>query len=169
MTDLAANGVLPSWSRDGRWIYFTSDRSGSYEVWKVPKEGGQAVRVTRSGGYAAFESPDGRYIYYTKWVPAPQPQSLFRMPVEGGEETQIHAQVFDWASYAVTSKGIYFTPDAKEIQRLDLATGKVSTLTVLEKAMTGAGALCVSPDDTYLVWQQLDRTALDLMVVENFR
>ena len=34
---------------------------------KSPKDGGEAVQVTRSGGYAAFESPDGKYIYYSKF------------------------------------------------------------------------------------------------------
>ena len=30
---------LAEWSADGRWIYFTSDRSGRAEVWKVPVRG----------------------------------------------------------------------------------------------------------------------------------
>jgi Tol biopolymer transport system component/predicted Ser/Thr protein kinase len=166
MTDHPADDILPSWSRDGRWIYFASDRSGKFEVWKVPKEGGQAVQVTRSGGYAAFESPDGRHLYYTKFAGAGQPQSLFRMPAAGGEETRILPAVHWWASYGVTSKGIYFAPDDKKIQFLDLASGSVSTLVVLDKGVNGLSA---SPDDAYLVWAQIDRNSMDLMVVENFR
>ncbi|HSA93477.1 MAG TPA: winged helix-turn-helix domain-containing protein, partial [Terriglobales bacterium] len=34
------NHVVPSWSRDGQWIYFASDRSGSWQVWKMPAAGG---------------------------------------------------------------------------------------------------------------------------------
>ena len=58
--------MAPSWSRDGKWVYFTSKRTGRYEVWKVSAEGGKAVPVTRNGGGAAFESPDGKSIYYTE-------------------------------------------------------------------------------------------------------
>ena len=29
---------LPSWSRDGRFVYFSSNRSGRFEVWRVPAE-----------------------------------------------------------------------------------------------------------------------------------
>ena len=43
--------VSPSWSRDGKWIYFASDRSGEYQVWKMPAGGGEAVQLTRKGGY----------------------------------------------------------------------------------------------------------------------
>ena len=34
-----SNEHRPSWSRDGRWIYFASDRTGRFEVWRVPAAG----------------------------------------------------------------------------------------------------------------------------------
>ena len=166
LTDHPADDNVPSWSRDGQWIYFTSDRSGQIEIWKVPKEGGPAVQVTHSGGSGAFESPDGRYIYYTKWSLHGQLYSLFRMPAQGGEETQILPRVL-FPNYGVTSKGIYFASERRTIQFLDLATGKVSTLAVLDKDIYGG--LCASPDDAYVVWAQMDRSGSDLMLVEQFR
>src|SRR6266436_9285073 len=60
LTSEPSNEGVPSWSRDGRWIYFASDRTGGWEVWKMPSPGGSAVQVTRHGGFAGFESPDGR-------------------------------------------------------------------------------------------------------------
>ncbi len=50
-----------SWSPDGRYIYFTSDRSGGPQVYRVPVNGGQAERVTFDGSYNARPrlSPDG--------------------------------------------------------------------------------------------------------------
>jgi len=45
-----SDDVVPSWSRDGRWVYFVSNRSGENQVWKVPAEGGEAVQVTRKEG-----------------------------------------------------------------------------------------------------------------------
>jgi eukaryotic-like serine/threonine-protein kinase len=160
MTNHPANDVMPSWSRDGGWIYFTSDRSGRYELWKVPKDGGEAVQVTRSGGYVSFASPDGRYIYYSKF----QQQGVFRMPAEGGEEVQVLSVS---TRVGLTAKGVYFfAPGGKSIQLLDTATGKVSTLAILDKP---GGQLTVSPDDAYIVWMQVDRNTQDLMLVEHFR
>jgi tol-pal system beta propeller repeat protein TolB len=164
MTNHPANDTVPSWSRDGRWIYFQSDRSGRSQIWKMPVGGGQAVQVTRSGGVVALESPDGKYIYYVK---GPGPPRLFRMPVEGGEEKRVLPGVVYWAGFGVTAKGVYFMPDRRTIQLLDTATGKVSTLATLDKP-TNWG-ICVSPDDAYVVWGQVDRNTQDLMLVENFR
>ena len=167
ITHHPANDVLSSWSHDGLWIYFASDRSGQYEIWKAPKDGGEAVQVTRSGGYSAFESPDGKYIYYTKFSPrsAFYGEGLFRMPAQGGEETQVlegPVSIF----FQVTSKGVYFQRDNKAIQFLDAATGKTSTIAELDKP---GGNIGVSPDDAYVVWTHTDRNTHDLMLVEGFR
>ena len=66
LTKEPSNENVPSWSRDGRWIYFASDRTGGWEVWKMPSTGGRALQVTHHGGFAAFESPDGKFLYYAK-------------------------------------------------------------------------------------------------------
>jgi Tol biopolymer transport system component len=38
---------LASWSRDGKWIYFGSNRSGKSQLWKVPVGGGDLVQIDR--------------------------------------------------------------------------------------------------------------------------
>jgi Tol biopolymer transport system component len=38
---------MASWSRDGKWIYFESDRSGDFEIWKTPS--GSSFSVSRDG------------------------------------------------------------------------------------------------------------------------
>jgi TolB protein len=53
-----------SWSPDGRYIYFTSDRSGGPQVYRVSANGGSAERVTFEGSYNARPrvSPDGEKL-----------------------------------------------------------------------------------------------------------
>jgi TolB protein len=50
-----------SWSPDGRHIYFTSDRSGGPQIYRVPATGGAPERITFEGSYNARPrlSPDG--------------------------------------------------------------------------------------------------------------
>ncbi|MGA2327219.1 MAG: protein kinase, partial [Bryobacteraceae bacterium] len=163
---LADDAYVPSWSRDGRWIYFASGRSGRLEVWKMPAAGGAATQVTRNGGGAAFESADGKYLYYDRklWSDA---DSLYRMPVEGGQEVEVVPRLENWTCFGVTAKGVYFMPDSRTIRFLDPGSGRVRTLATLEK--DEKGGLCVSPDDRFIVWAQEDRLTSELMLVDNFR
>jgi len=52
----------PRWSADGKWLYFTSSRSGSDQVWRTTAEGTEAVQVTKLpldvGAWRV--SPDGK-------------------------------------------------------------------------------------------------------------
>ena len=53
-----------TWSPDGRYIYFTSDRSGGPQIYRVRATGGTPERVTYEGSYNARPrlSPDGKKL-----------------------------------------------------------------------------------------------------------
>jgi TolB protein len=53
-----------TWSPDGRYIYFTSDRAGGPQVYRVSSNGGSAERITFEGSYNARPrlSPDGKKL-----------------------------------------------------------------------------------------------------------
>jgi serine/threonine-protein kinase len=54
-------------SRDGRWLAFSSDHSGSNEVYVQAFPGpGKAMRVSRAGGRQPLWSPDGRELFFRR-------------------------------------------------------------------------------------------------------
>lgn len=56
----------PSWSRDGEWIIFTSERNGSADLYRVKPDGTGLEQLTDDPAYddqAAF-SPDGKQIVF---------------------------------------------------------------------------------------------------------
>jgi Tol biopolymer transport system component len=68
LTQDSADEIEPRWSRDGHWIYFGSNRTGRYEIYKMSASGGPAVQVIKDGGRVAQESQDGAWVYYSKRV-----------------------------------------------------------------------------------------------------
>ena len=56
----------PTWSPDGKWIAFTSARSGRKNIWLIRPTGGEALRLTDAGtGVGSFAwSPDGSEIAF---------------------------------------------------------------------------------------------------------
>jgi Tol biopolymer transport system component/DNA-binding winged helix-turn-helix (wHTH) protein len=164
-----ADGVCPSWSRDGKWIYFGADRDGVRQVWKVPAEGGTPVQVTRHGGHAALESLDGKYVYYSKTYTA-EPE-IWRVPVEGGDEVSmplIHPGT--WASWQVVAGGVLFVGPSLGHQAVlsffDFAKNRTSSLAVLEKVPFWLGA---TTDGKTVAFDQPGREQSQAMLVENFR
>ena len=108
-----AEGLVPSYSRDGKWIYFASDRNDDFQVWKVPSSGGRPIQVTHQGGFAALEGLDG-YLYYAKSrYPTPE---VWRIPLAGGDEELVSAHVRPrtWSSWTVTRTGILFVEDLRD-------------------------------------------------------
>src|SRR5262245_50416752 len=182
----ASNDARPSWSRDGRWIYFRSDRGGSHQIWKVPSAGGSAVRLTKDGGVEAFESPDGSLVYYVKSSERPE---LWSVPAEGGAEMAMldHVRASYWG---VCDSGVYYivpgSSSAGRNQLLDSATGIQSATKLIyffsfathQSTQIGSierdiqwntPGLAVSRDGRKILWYQIDTIESDLMLVENFR
>ena len=133
--------------------------------------GGEAVQVTKQGGRLAFESMDGKYVYYCK----ESGPGIWRVPVDGGEELKIldsfHSEnLGDWA---VVNDGLYFiNPEAKDgvaMEFFDFATRKVSQVGKLGKVDIGPICIAVSPDRTQILYVQADQSGEDIMLVENFR
>jgi Tol biopolymer transport system component len=86
LTQEPSEDATGTWSRDGRFIYFHSDRSGRMELWKMPSEGGAAGQFTRGGGYYGIESPDARFVYYSKSL---EGSGIWRVPSTGGEPVEV--------------------------------------------------------------------------------
>jgi eukaryotic-like serine/threonine-protein kinase len=157
----------PSWSRDGKWIYFYSNRTGRKEVWRASLGEGAAQQVTDNGGDAAFESTDGRTLFYTRSIASP----LFARPLDGGPERQVLDHVV-MRAFAVFADGIYYIgrPGADNqypIQFHNFSTGANSLAARVERPLQQG--LSVSPDRKIILFSKSATSGSDLMLVENFR
>jgi Tol biopolymer transport system component len=179
VTAARGENTLPAWSGDGRWLYFTSNRSGRLEVWRVPSQAiddpaAKAVQVTEGGGLYPSESPDGKFVYYAK--ERRDRTSIWRVPVAGGEgEPVIEDLESGWGSWQVTGDGVYFAnrrarakDDAWAVHFFDFARRRVIEISRLpeQPSLDGAG-FSVSPDRRWILCGQAEFLA-DLMLVNEF-
>ncbi|MGH9631602.1 MAG: DPP IV N-terminal domain-containing protein [Bryobacteraceae bacterium] len=173
LTDHSSDEIMPSWSRDGRWIYYSSRQSGEFEVWRIPAQGGSAVRMTYRGGYAPFECPESRFLWYTKELSkGGAGASLWKTPITGGQEALVIDSLANPSTYAVTEDGIYFighdrSGPGMSIQFVDPKTGRYARLASIEQAP--ALGLAISPDGWWALYNTMDERKSDLMLVEDFR
>ena len=164
-----ADNLSPSWSQDGKSLYFASKRGGEpFQIWKMPLQGGSPIQITKHGGIAPQESTDGLYLYYCKY----EQGGIWRVPLSGGEETEVLKDFGGggWPDWALSSDGIYFLKFGKftdvSIQFLEFATGKTHRLWSLQKE-PGWG-LSRSWDGKSIVYIQDEFAQSNLMLVKNF-
>ena len=165
-----ADNLAPSWSRDGRWLYFSSRRSsGPFQIWKVSLTRGRPTQITKAGGIAAAESSDGRFLYYSKY----EADGVWRMPLAGGAEIRVLDQPAgtEWFNWGLAAKGIYFlntaSPPRTSIEFFEFATRKITSIASFDKPW-GWG-FAVSPDGTSLLYVQSEFEESNIMAVKNFR
>jgi hypothetical protein len=150
---------VPRWTRDGRSIYFTSNRSGDWQLWKLDLASGQKTRITDQGGLSPFESFDGAMLYYSKR----ESGGIFRRPLAGGPEIRVtdglHFRY--WGAFAVTENGIYYldseaTP-RPTIYYLDLRTGRSTPVLPVERMpLPDEPILTATRDGRILLVTELD-------------
>src|SRR6185295_5420164 len=80
---------LPTWSHDGRYVYFAATRRESTDVWRIAATGGAEERITHNGGQVAMESIDGRTLYFKRGDLTAAEAPLFALPLGGGPERQL--------------------------------------------------------------------------------
>jgi Tol biopolymer transport system component len=166
---------VPMWSRDGQWIYFASTRAAAIpDIWRVSPDGGESVRVTRSGGFEPRESSDGQYLFYLDRHPggAPIQARLMRVPLGGGHEEPVLERVrpFLWA---VTDNGIVFVTREADFDAIDIYRFRDRRTTRLGRLgfrIPGIYThMTVSRDGRWMLATKMERFDSDLMRLDNFR
>jgi Tol biopolymer transport system component len=163
-----ANDNLPSWSRDGRFIYWSSTRTSARAIWRAPAAGGAEVRVAQGSG-AALESTDGRELFFTP-LGAQQGELIAATLADGTQRTAVGC--VRGRGFVPAAAGLYHVgcggPRAREapLYLLDLAAGRDQLLGQLEGYDMG---LAVSPDGRSILYTRVQGEGSDLMLIEDFR
>jgi hypothetical protein len=161
---------VPTWSHDGKWIYFTSGETETGALYKVKAQGGDPVRVTKKWGFNAQESADGSLYFIAGVFDA----EIHVIPGSGGEDHAVPKMPRllypnEWLLYRNRILFIDRTSQPNRIASFDLATSKISTLMNFDKDPKIWGGLAITPDGRRLLYSQVDQVSSDIMLVENFR
>lgn len=101
-----ANDVKPRVSPDGKWVAFSSRRSGNYDIFIAPAEGGAPRQVTfhEATDVVADWSPDGKTLLF--YSNRDGSHDLYTIPAEGGTERRL---TFDGGVHG------RFSPDGRQV------------------------------------------------------
>jgi Tol biopolymer transport system component/tRNA A-37 threonylcarbamoyl transferase component Bud32 len=168
LTSSPGSHNMPTWSHDGRFVYFSSQRAGTETIWRVPVAGGPEEQVTHTGGGRCEEAADGQTLYFQRLTGGDS--ALLAVSLAGGHERTIIDCVPSFG-YALRQAGIYHEtcggdPRAVPLLLRDTATGRDRLLGTLERPAAG---LTVSADGKLILYSKTIGEGSDLVLIENFR
>jgi dipeptidyl aminopeptidase/acylaminoacyl peptidase len=97
LTSHPDNDTDPTWSPDGRWVYFMSTRSGSSQVWRIAVAGGEAEQVTKvDADLNGYKLIDGKRMVLAIDVwPAAKSLAESNKLDEAKSKSKVKARIYD--------------------------------------------------------------------------
>ena len=169
LTSGMAFDAEPVFSPDGAFIAFTSDRSGSENLWIANADGTDPRQISKDRGMQTHSSPawsaDGRALYVSRRLARRDEFGLYLYPIAAGEGVRIaeprepQPEILDalaardgrhlfYSGKSRDSATLYFTPNWV-VQRRNLRSGEIQQIV---KAPGGALRPVLSPDGRVLVY-----------------
>ncbi len=144
LTAHPARDMYPSFSPDGKWIAFSSDRNGNADVFVVAAEGGQPKQLTyhSAADNVLGWSPDGRSVLFASNRGDDFAGKLYTVPAEGGMERAVGVDMGLYGSFSPDGKKVAYNQKSQaywrkyyrgssqsDVMLMDVASRKFTQLT----------------------------------------
>jgi len=172
VTDKMPGCIVPTWSRDGKFLYCSRRIDGEMRLYRVPAGAGagQTEMERWFEGKEARETSDGRVLYIKDDRPGLFARSLAGDPAANPEERLVADIQGPIAYFAPVPEGVYYTGKNSSgaytgIRFFDYARRK--TVDVAPRAITGPlNSLTVSPDHRSLFYTKVSMSEIDLTLIQ---
>ena len=166
--------ITPCFDPTSQWVYFTSSRTGSLQLFRISINGGSPTQVTQGGGFTCQFSKDGRYLYYLKTRNGGE---IWRLELATNREEPIVPEMKS-RNWKVLRDGIYMLDSHSNSQLgtaarvadarfYHFATKRIEDLGFrTPKAISYLG-IDLSPEGKWLYYTQVDSSTSELYLVEN--
>ncbi|PWT88216.1 MAG: hypothetical protein C5B55_13495 [Blastocatellia bacterium] len=103
LTANAGNNFDVAISGDRRYLVFTSNRAGNYNIWRSDLNGANPIRLTSGlSDEVPTVSPDGNWVVYSSNDPAKP--GIFKVSIDGGQSIQVNSKGFNTARVSPDGK-----------------------------------------------------------------
>jgi len=166
--------ITPCFDPASQWVYFSSSRTGSLQLFRVPVAGGPATQVTRGGAFTCQFSTDGRFIYYLKTRNGGE---IWRLELATNHEEPVVPEMKS-RNWKVLRNGIYMLDSHTNSQigtaaRIaDARFYRFTTKKIEDLGFRTAKAIAylgidISPDGKWVYYSQVESLTSELYLVEN--
>jgi Tol biopolymer transport system component/DNA-binding winged helix-turn-helix (wHTH) protein len=165
-----ADNVVPSWSHDAKAIYYSSDRTGSWQIWKHSLDTGVDEQITTNGGFNAVEASDGSALFYVGNMAQTE---IRRLALQSAPSDVALVSIGPglWHSWAISGNSLVYmkrgiSSNASLLVRLDLKSNQKQTLGEIPDAVNDS--ISSSPDGHYALFGLRSNAGSSIMIVNGW-
>ena len=123
-----SSDINPRVSPDGKYVVFTSDRTGKFNLWRMDIDGSNLIQLTNGNGETSPDfTPDGQNIIFVQTSDF----SLWKISISGGEPTQLSPEKFN--SVSISPDGTKFVYSVSKNNRDKILIRSLSDLKILQE------------------------------------
>ncbi|MEJ7617799.1 MAG: hypothetical protein WKF30_12750 [Pyrinomonadaceae bacterium] len=115
------HSYLHGWSPDNKFLIYTGERNGEFDIYKIPAAGGAEIRLTTAKGLddGSEFTPDGQHIYFNSNRTGTM--QIWRMKPDGSDQQQVTFDEYNnWFPHiSPNGKWILFLSFSKEVNSSD--------------------------------------------------
>ncbi|MDQ2832328.1 MAG: winged helix-turn-helix domain-containing protein [Acidobacteriota bacterium] len=165
-----SDNVVPAWSHDGRAIYYSSNRTGDWQIWRHSLDALADLQVTRHGGFNGMEAPDGSALLYVG--------DMGRSEIRRLSLQQDHSDVAlatlgpgMWHAWAISRNSLLYlkrvpSSSATVMVRLDLKTKQTQIVGHAPEAINDS--VSGSPDGRYALFGYRSNAGSSIMILNGW-
>jgi Tol biopolymer transport system component len=153
----------PSWTLDGRWVYYSCEREGKLQICRIPAEGGPSEQLTENGGEVPKVVGDNELFFWRE-------DGIWSLTLDEFEENLVLGKELHWFGWNVWKGNIVFLDEVDDIDVIDMfnpKSGVTKRLHTFEEGTNLGLGVAVSPDGQWILYTQVENKS-DFMLVENF-
>jgi sugar lactone lactonase YvrE len=172
LTDEVPGCNIPTWSRDGKFLYCSRRTGGEMRLYRVPagRVAGQAEMERWFEGKEATETSDGRVLYVKDDRPGLFQRSLAGDPAANPEQRLVEDIRGPIAYFVPVPEGVYYTgqnPSGAYLALRFFDYARRETVDVAPRSITGpVNSLTISPDHRSLFYTQTPKSEIDLTLIQ---
>lgn len=157
----------PEWSADGHFFYYSSNKSGEWNLWKRNLHGSKDQMITQEGGHTVFADPiQDESLYFIK----NNPDTIWHLNLKQGVPKPLCVtsglEPFNWSPQP---EGIYYLAWQKgrcHLYFFEFANKTTHRLKSFEYIIPGIPALAIPPDRSSVFIAQSDELNVDILSLQ---
>ncbi len=106
------SAAYPTFSSDGNQLYFTSDKSGDWQLWSLDMKNHVVKQITDKGGYQVKQGALADQLYFTKY----RKDGIWLLDVTNNSETLVVEHVQRNSQFKQCGSALYYLLESENVE-----------------------------------------------------